>query len=299
MSDIDILKRRLERQREGRKQAEVLLEEKSRELYRANQELRQLAEGLTLARNAAQEANQAKSLFLARMSHELRTPLNAIIGYSEMLQEEAEELGQDRFVPDLQKIRSAGKHLLSLINDVLDLSKIEAGKMELFIETVDVATVVREVVSTITPLVERNGNTLALRLDDDLGSMRADLTKLRQVLFNLLSNASKFTSQGTITLGVTRERMDGVGWMRCWIADTGIGMSPEQMGKLFQAFSQADASISQKYGGTGLGLVISQRFCQMMGGDVTVESVPGMGSTFTVRLPVNEVDAMRLRALRP
>ncbi len=291
MGEIEVLERRLERERQGRKQAEILLEEKSREIYLANQELRQLADGLTLARNAALEANQAKSRFLANMSHELRTPLNAIIGYSEMLQEEAEDLGQDGFVPDLKKIHDAGKHLLALINDILDLSKIEAGKMELYFETVDLATVVQEIVSTITFLVEKNGNALALRLDDDLGSMRTDLTRLRQVLFNLLSNASKFTSQGTITLGATRERVDGVGWMRFWITDTGIGMTPEQLGKLFQAFSQAEASTTKKFGGTGLGLVISQRFCQMMGGDVTVESVSGVGSTFTVRLPVDGVDA--------
>ncbi|MDQ3565570.1 MAG: response regulator [Pseudomonadota bacterium] len=291
MSEIEVLKRRLERQRQGRKQAEVLLEEKSRELYLANQELRQLAEGLTLARNAAVEANQAKNRFLASMSHELRTPLNAIIGYSEMLQEEAEDLGQDGFIPDLQKIHAAGKHLLALINDVLDLSKIEAGKMEVFVETVDVATLVQGVVSTIMPLVEKNGNALVLRCEDDLGSMRADLTKLRQALFNLLSNASKFTTRGTITLGATRELVDGAGWMRFWITDTGIGMSAEQMGKLFQAFSQADASIAQRFGGTGLGLVISRRFCQMMGGDITVVSTPGQGSTFTIRLPVDAVDA--------
>ncbi len=290
-SEIEVLKRRLERQRQGRKQAEILLEEKSRELYLANQELRQLAEGLTLARNAALEANQAKSRFLASMSHELRTPLNAIIGYSEILQEEAEELGQDGFILDLQKIHAAGKHLLALINDILDLSKIEAGKMELFIETVDVATLVQGVVSTITLLVEKNGNTLVLRCEDDLGSMRADLTKLRQVLVNLLSNASKFTTRGTITLGATREQIDGAGWMRFWITDTGIGMSLEQMGKLFQAFSQADASIAHKYGGTGLGLVISRRFCQMMGGDITVESALGAGSTFTVCLPIDGVEA--------
>ncbi|MGH8473227.1 MAG: sensor histidine kinase, partial [Gammaproteobacteria bacterium] len=296
MSEIEVLKRRLERQRQGRKQAEVLLEEKSRELYRANQELRQLAEGLTLARNAALEANQAKSRFLASMSHELRTPLNAIIGYSEMLQEEAEDLGQDGFIPDLQKIHGAGKHLLALINDVLDLSKIEAGKMELFVETADVATLLEGVVSTIMPLVEENGNRLVLRCEDDLGSMRADLTKLRQALFNLLSNASKFTARGTITLGATREQVDDAGWMRFWITDTGIGMSPEQVRKLFQAFSQADASTSKKYGGTGLGLVISRRFCQIMGGDITVESGLGAGSTFTIRLPIAGIEAKTVSA---
>ncbi len=241
------------------------------------------------AKDAAEEANRTKSAFLANMSHELRTPLNAIIGYSEMLQEEARDLGQDSFVPDLKKIHGAGKHLLALINDILDLSKIEAGKMNVYIENVDLATVVQEVVNMITPLIEKSGNTLALRCEDGLGSMRADLTKLRQVLFNLLSNASKFTSQGTITLGANRERVDGADWMRFWITDTGIGMTPEQMGKLFQVFSQADASTEKKYGGTGLGLVISRQFCQMMGGDITVESAPGQGSTFTIHLPIDGV----------
>ena len=247
------------------------------ELKQKEMELERAAVEAEQARGAAEEANRTKSAFLANMSHELRTPLNAIIGYSEMLEEEAQDLGQDNFVPDLNKIQGAGKHLLALINDILDLSKIEAGKMELYFENVDLATIVQEVVSMITPLIEKNGNTLALRCADDLGSMRADLTKLRQVLFNLLSNANKFTSQGTMTLGANRERVDGADWMRFLVTDTGIGMTPEQMGKLFQAFSQADASTSQKYGGTGLGLLISRRFCQMMEGDITVESTPGRG----------------------
>jgi signal transduction histidine kinase/DNA-binding response OmpR family regulator len=236
-------------------------------------------------------ASQHKSQFLANMSHELRTPLNAIIGYSEMLQEEAEDLGQEGFLPDLNNIHVAGKHLLDLINDILDLSKIEAGKMELFLETFDVATLIRDVVATVQPLVEKNANTLDVDCADDLGDMHADLTKVRQVLFNLLSNASKFTERGTITLKVGQETMKDHPWVSFSVSDTGIGMTPEQMGKLFQAFSQADASTMRQYGGTGLGLAISRKFCQMMGGDITVESTLGKGSSFTIRLPVTVVDA--------
>jgi signal transduction histidine kinase len=228
------------------------------------------------------EASQHKSQFLANMSHELRTPLNAIIGYSEMLQEEAEDLDEQTFLPDLQRINAAGKHLLGLINDILDLSKIEAGRMDLFVETFKVSGLIRDVEAIVQPLVEKNGNTLVVECPDDLGAMSADQTKVRQTLFNLLSNAAKFTDHGTISLTVQRAPED---WITSAVSDTGIGMTEEQLGRLFEAFSQAEASTRSQYGGTGLGLAISRHFCRLMGGDLTVESHYGQGSTFTLRLP--------------
>ncbi len=242
------------------------------------------------AEEAAEAANQAKSTFLANMSHELRTPLNAIIGYSEMLMEDAEDEGQEDFIPDLDRIHAAGRHLLTLINDILDLSKVEAGKMELYLETFDVANMIEEVVSTVQPLTEKKGNTLKVCCADNFGTMHADLTKVRQALFNLISNACKFTERGIITLDVTHETVKGAEWVTYSVGDTGIGMTKEQMGKLFQAFTQADVSTTRKFGGTGLGLMLSKRFCQMMDGDIAVESESGVGTTFTIRLPAEVVE---------
>ena len=255
-----------------------------------SQNLLMARERVEEARAAAEDANQAKSNFLANMSHELRTPMNAIIGYTEMLTEDAEDLGQEEFVPDLKKILAAGKHLLALINDVLDLSKIEAGKMTLFLEDFAVSSLIEDVTSTIQPLVDKNQNQLVIDVDPKAGSIRADETKVRQTLFNLLSNASKFTDQGTITIEVRRlPGSDGRGpagdRLIFKVSDTGIGMNSEQMGKVFDEFTQADSSTTRKFGGTGLGLTISKKFCQLMGGDVTVESVEGEGTTFTVDLP--------------
>ncbi len=268
---------------------EQQVEERTRELQNALSDL-------AIARDQALEASRAKSTFLANMSHELRTPLNAIIGYSELLIEEADELGQKESIPDLNKILTAGRHLLQLINDILDLSKIEAGKMELYLEEFDIASMIGDVVSTIQPMVARNNNRLALEVPPDIGMMHSDVTKVRQALFNLLSNASKFTHEGTITLRVTRDGTFPEGWQprsagaNEWViftvSDTGIGMTADQLAQVFGEFAQADPSTTRKYGGTGLGLTITQRFCQMMGGDITVRSTPEQGSAFTFWLPV-------------
>ncbi|NET39534.1 MAG: response regulator, partial [Cyanothece sp. SIO1E1] len=266
-------------------------------MHRLNQELdervkartTQLASSMKIAeaaRQKAEAANRSKSEFLANMSHELRTPLNAIIGYSEMLEEDAENIGQDDFVPDLQKIRGSGKHLLRLINDVLDLSKIEAGRMELTPETFEIRPMLKDVVSTLQPLAEKQGNSVSIECSAHIGMMHADQTKVRQSLFNLLSNANKFTQRGQIKLTVTAQRhQNHLPWLRFEISDTGIGMTPDQLQKVFQAFTQADASTTRKYGGTGLGLTITDRFVRMMGGEVTVTSQYGQGTTFTIDLP--------------
>ncbi len=243
------------------------------------------------------EASRHKSEFLANMSHELRTPLNAIIGYSELLQEECADLGQDDFLPDLGKIHSAGRHLLTLISGILDLSKVEAGRMTMFLEDFEVASLVEEVESVVRPLVEKNGNTFTISCPEGIGTMHADLVKVRQVLFNLLSNAAKFTESGTITLRVERKDpgAEGMGLIPhasflFSVSDTGIGITEEHMSRLFEAFSQADSSTHARYGGTGLGLALSRQFCLMMGGDITVETTPGEGSTFTVTLPSTVVE---------
>ena len=244
--------------------------------------LKQHEAELAAARDAADEANRTKSNFLANMSHELRTPLNAIIGYSEILQEDAVDKGDKDSVDDLQKIESAGRHLLGLINNILDLSKIEAGRMDVFIEAIDIQALLEEVLTIVKPLADKSENVIKLICPADVGSFRSDQTKVKQCMLNLLSNANKFTSKGTLTLTVARESGSRV----CFgVSDTGIGMTKEQLDRLFQPFSQSEASTAKRFGGTGLGLAITKHFCTLLGGDVTVESTPGKGSTFIIRLP--------------
>ena len=250
-------------------------------------ERRRAEAALAAAKDAAEAANRSKSAFLANMSHELRTPLSAVIGYSEMLEEEIEDLDQPHLLVDLKKIETNARHLLRLINDVLDLSRIEANKMTSYAENFDVATVAREAAGTVEALVKKKGNTLRLDLASDLGEMHSDVVKLRQCLFNLVSNAAKFTENGEITLSVVRS---GGEWLEFKVADSGIGMTEEQVGRLFQRFEQADGSTTRNFGGTGLGLALTRAFCRLMGGDVSVESAIGDGTAFTLRLPANMPD---------
>jgi Na+/proline symporter/CheY-like chemotaxis protein len=295
----DEMKKRIDYYQERHNLLQRHAEELEQKVAERTEELRKAKEIAEEARAAAEAANYAKSTFLANMSHELRTPLNAIIGYSEMIIEESADMGADEFIPDLQKIRTAGEHLLSLINNVLDISKIEAGKMDLYLETFDIAEMIETVAITIRPLIEKKHNTLEIDCPRDIGLMHADMTKVRQSIFNLLSNASKFTEQGTISLRVWRATtlqqlqdapvllsLNGHGSLVCIeVSDTGIGMSAEQVAKIFDAFTQADVSTTRKYGGTGLGLAITKKFCEMMGGDVTVTSTVGTGTSFTIYLP--------------
>ncbi|HZB90922.1 MAG TPA: ATP-binding protein [Stellaceae bacterium] len=256
----------------------------SLELRVANAEL---IERLQHAFEQAEQASAAKSQFLANMSHELRTPLNAVIGYSEMLLEDAVRDGRPGEIADLERIQTAGRHLLSMVNDVLDLAKVEAGRMELVAERVDLSALLDEVAGTCLPLVQRNGNTLAVERRGELGIVMADATRLRQVLLNLLSNAAKFTQQGRVTLGAALEPSEAGGWLAVSVRDTGIGISVENLAKLFGNFSQADSGIAQKYGGTGLGLALSRKLCRLMGGELVAESELGRGSCFTLRVPVS------------
>ena len=231
------------------------------------------------------EASQHKSQFLANMSHELRTPLNAIIGLTDMMVGNAARFGTEKALEPLRRVLGSGRHLLALINDILDLSKIEAGRMELHLQTFPLAPVIEDVAKTIEPMATKNGNRLVIECPAELGTMHADQTRVRQSLLNLASNANKFTEKGTVTIAACQGHENGRDWITLVVANSGIGMTPEQMGKLFQEFSQASSATATKYGGTGLGLVISRRFCQMMGGDITVASEPGRGSTFAIRLP--------------
>ncbi len=279
----DELRKTYDRLFEHNRNLENRVQERTIELANANDALMKANDELTVARDKAREGSSMKSAFLANMSHELRTPLNAIILYTDLLAEVAHESGQEQNLQDLTKIKQAGSHLLSLIDDILDLAKIEAGKIALHVEETDVPSILSEIAADYAPVVAKNQNTLAVVVDPSIKTMHTDQTRLRQILINLLSNASKFTKEGTITLGV-QPGMDA-GSIHFFVRDTGVGMNPEQQARIFHEFTQADDSITRKFGGTGLGLTLSQRFSEMLGGKIWVESVEGRGSTFHVLLP--------------
>lgn len=267
------------------------IQSRANELELLKHELARRNATLARAKLVAEEASEAKTLFLAGMTHELRTPLQSIIGYSSLLIDEAKDWGSETAAEDLRTINSAGKHLLTLINDLLDAAKAEAGKIELHIESFDLDALIDETRRAVIPLADKNGNKLSFETPSGpLGKMTSDMTRVRQVLFNLLSNACKFTHQGTVTLRAVRCPQLDVDWLRLDVIDTGIGMTPEQLDKLFQPFQQADSSTTKKYGGTGLGLSIVRKLCRLMGGDATAASQPGKGSTFTVDLPMMYVE---------
>jgi len=270
---------------DSKQEIEVLNESLEYRIDIATKKLRDANLRLERSAREADEANIAKTRFLANMSHELRTPLNAVIGYTNLVYEEADEAGYTAALPDLRKIETAAKHLLTLINDILDLSKIEAGKMELVIEEVQLPGLVKEITETATPLMQTNRNSLVVNCDADIGSIRTDVTKLRQTLLNLLSNAAKFTDHGTVTLSVERNQQYGENWIHFTVADTGIGIEATEIDQLFDAFSQADANLNRKHGGTGLGLAICRHFSHMLEGNIITESTPGEGSRFTLSLP--------------
>jgi signal transduction histidine kinase len=270
------------------------------ELKEANQQTSYMLTIAEQARKMAEAANQAKSTFLTKMSHELRTPLNAIIGYSDMIQEEAIDSGCEELLPDLDKVHLAGQQLLDVISNILDISKIEAGKLELNLTEFSVTTLISEVVTTIHPIMKMEGNVLQVESSQELGMLYADYHKLRQILLNILNNAAKFTKQGQIALTVTHQTLplsvtgdnssvqlpsEQSEWFSFQITDTGIGIAPNKLNMIFEAFAQADNSFTREYDGTGLGLTISEYFCRAMGGQILVSSTLGKGSTFTVQLP--------------
>lgn len=282
---------RIQERESDLKQAHSGLEDRIRErtqdLRNEIAERKLIERDLEAAKLAAEESSRSKSAFLANMSHELRTPLNAIIGYSEMLQEDAQAAGATEMEDDLEKVLTSARHLLSLIADILDLSKIEAGEMKMHLETVLAGSLLHEVLPTAEILAKKNRNTMHCAADLWEGCLQVDPLRFRQSLLNLISNACKFTEDGHILISIKKTREDERDWVLWSVSDTGVGISPEGREKLFQAFSQSDSSITRRYGGSGLGLVISQQFCQAMGGHISVESEAGAGSTFTVHIPLD------------